>query len=212
MGFGLDDIGDFFEDITDIPGDLVEGPGGVAGIFVSGGTLFVGGPAALIPAVIAGAVVTEGINALIKTRPLSSEESTLADLVFDGNLPPHESIILTNLGHPQGRAFTIPNAAGECLINLGDAYDDPIRHTSKSYVEYGQLLIHELTHAWQIHHSGFIPGLICEGIINQVRNEFEDGIYNPGDAQKAWSEYNLEQQATIVDRWYRLGCSDSADN
>jgi hypothetical protein len=210
MGFGIDDIGEFIEDVANVPGDLVEaaaslfdGPGGVAGIFVSGATLFVGGPAALVPAVIAGVAVTEGVNALIKTRQLSLEERTLAEMVFGNNLPPHDKIILTNLGHPQGRAFVVPNAADECLVNLGDAYNDPIRHTPDAYPEHGQLLIHELTHIWQIHHSSFTPGLICEGIINQIRNEFEEGIYNPGDGERAWSEYNLEQQATIVDRWYR---------
>lgn len=208
MPFDIDDIGEFIEDVADIPGDMVEaasslfdGPGGVAGIFVSGAALFVGGPAALVPAIIAGVAVTEGVNALIKTRQLSAEERTLAEMVFGNSLPPHDKIILTNLGHPQGRAFVIPNAAGECLVNLGEAYNDPIRHTSK-YPEHGQLLIHELTHTWQIHHSSFVPGLICEGIINQIRNEFEEGIYNPGDGDRAWSEYNLEQQAAIVDHWY----------
>jgi len=209
MGF-IDDIGEFIEDVTDVPGDLVEaaaslfdGPGGVAGIFVSGATLFVGGPIALVPAVIAGVAVTEGINALIKTRQLSLEERTLAEMVFGDSLPPYDKIILTNLAHPQGRAFVVPNAAGEALVNLGDAYDNPIRYTKASYREYGQLLIHELTHVWQIHHSSFVPSLICEGIVTQVQNELEEGVYSPGDGEKDWSEYNPEQQATIVDRWYR---------
>ena len=206
----IDDIGEFIEDVADVPGDLVEagaslfdGPGGVAGIFVSGVTLFVGGPTALVPAVIAGVAVAEGVNALVKTRLLSTEERALAEMVFGNSLPPFEKIILTNLGHPQGRAFVVPNAAGEALVNLGNAYDDPIRYTKASYREYGQLLIHELTHVWQIHHSSFLPGLICEGIITQVENELEEGVYNPGDGEKNWSNYNPEQQATIVDRWYR---------
>jgi hypothetical protein len=206
----IDDIGDFFEDVASVPGDLVEagaslfdGPGGIAGIFVSGAALFVGGPAALVPAIIAGVAVTEGVNALIKTRQLSPEERTLAEMVFGNNLPPYDRIILTNLAHPQGRAFVVPNLAGEALVNLGDAYDDPIRYIKANYPEYGQLLIHELTHVWQIHHSSFVPSLICEGIVTQVQNELEEGVYNPGDGEKAWSEYNPEQQATIVDRWYR---------
>jgi hypothetical protein len=210
MGFGIDDIGEFFEDVAAIPGDIVEaaaslfdGPGGVVGIFVSGAQLLVGGPTALVPAVIAGVAVSEVVNALIKTRRLSAEERTVAELVFGNSLPADDKIILTNLRHPQGRAFVVPNAAGEALVNLGEAYDDPIRYTKASYVEYGQLLIHELTHVWQIHHANFVPGLICEGVITQVQNELEEGVYNPGDGEKNWSEYNLEQQATIVDRWYR---------
>lgn len=211
MGFGLDDIGKFFEDVTGVVGDVVaagaslfDGPGGVIGVFTSGAALFVGGPGALVPAIVAGVAVTEGVNALIKTRRLSAEERTLAEMVFGRNLP-YDRILLTNLCHPQGRAFVIPNAAGECLVNLGHAYHDPIRHTSPGYSEYGQMLIHELTHTWQIHHSSFMPGLICEGIVNQVKHEIEGaegGVYSPGDGKRGWSEYNLEQQATIVDRWY----------
>jgi hypothetical protein len=215
MGSILDDIGKIFEDVTGVVGDVVaagaslfDGPGGVIGVFTSGAALIVGGPGALVPAIVAGIAVTEGVNALIKTRRLSAEERTLAEMVFGTSLPPYDRIILTNLYHPQGRAFVIPNAAGECLVNLGDAYHDPIRHTSPSYPEYGQMLIHELTHTWQIHHSSFVPGLICEGIINQVKHEIEGvegGVYSPGDGKRGWSEYNLEQQATIVDRWYGTG-------
>lgn len=206
----LDGIGKLFDDVADIPGDLVDaaasmfdGPGGVAGIFVSGTVLWVGGPGALVQAFIAGAAVTEGVNALIKTRHLSPEERTLAEMVFGGSLPAQDRIILTNLDHPQGRAFTIPNPDGQCLINLGPAYGDPIRFTNKAYPEQGQLLIHELTHVWQIHHSTFVPGLICDGAFNQIKNELEEGVYNPGDGQQSWQSYNLEQQATIVDLWYR---------
>lgn len=218
----FDDIGQFFEDVADIPSDLVEaavslfdGPGGVAGIFMSGAVLWVGGPGALVQAFIAGGAVSEGVNALIKHRQLSPEERTLAEMVFGSSLPAQDKIILTNLDHPQGRAFTIPNAVGQSLVNLGPAYGDPIRFTNKAYPEQGQLLIHELAHVWQIHHHTFTPGLICEGAFNQIKNELEKGVYNPGDGQQAWENYNLEQQATIVDLWYRgwdkLPCSpDSA--
>jgi hypothetical protein len=218
MGFGFDDIAGFFEDVSSVAGDVVEagaslfdGPGGIAGIFVSGTMLFVGGPTALVPAIIAGVGATESLNALIKTRGLSPEERTIAELVFGDSLP-YDKIILTNLWHPQGRAFTIPNAAGESLINLGDHYNDPIRDAKGgSYPEYGQLLIHELTHSWQIHHESFMPGLICEGISNQIRNELMSGIYDPGrsDDGRSWSDFNAEQQGTIIDTWYSHGCSAS---
>ena len=99
MGF-LDGVGDFIEDVTSVPGDLVEaaaslydGPGGVVGIFVSGALLYVGGVGALVPAVTTGVRVTKGINSLIKTRPLSSEEATLADMVFGKSLrPSHQTV------------------------------------------------------------------------------------------------------------------------
>lgn len=155
-----------------------DGVGGIAGIFVSGATILVGGPMALVPALIYGKAVTEGVNALIKTRQLSPEERTVAEMVFGSSLP-YDNIVLTNLGHPQGRAFVVPSPAGEALVNLGDAFEDPIRYTKSNYPEYGQLLIHELTHVWQIHHAAFLPGLVCEAIVTQVRNELKK-IYTSG--------------------------------
>jgi hypothetical protein len=207
MDFGLDDIGEFIGDVPEIPGDVVDaaasmfdGPGGVAGIFVSGAVLLVGGPTALVPALIAGVAVTEGANALIRTRRMNAEEQTLAWLVYGDSLPPWDQIILTNLIGLEGRAFTIPNPAGECLINLGEDFDDPIR--SKHYIEHGRLLIHELDHAWQIHHSSFKPGLICAGAYNQAIYNLAEDVYNPGGGGDDWSSYNLEQQATLIDLWY----------
>jgi hypothetical protein len=193
------------EKLVEAGASLFSGPGGVAGIFVTAGGFLVGGgtPEALVAATIAGAGVSQGVNAFIETRKLSAEERTLAEMIYGSSLPPHDKIILTNLKHPEGRAFTILNPAGECLINLGEAYNDPIRYTAAAYPEYGQLLIHELGHVWQIHHSSFLPGLICDGILNQVQYEMGKDVYNPGDGEKNWSEYNLEQQATIVDRWYK---------
>jgi hypothetical protein len=46
-------------------------------------------------------------------------------------------------------AFTMPNVFGSGIVNLGPAYEDPIRYTNGNYPQLGQLLIHELTHAWQ---------------------------------------------------------------
>lgn len=206
MSFGLDDIGEFFESLPSIPGDLVDaatslfdGPGGVVGIFVSGTTLLVGGPMAMIPALISGVALTEAVNLLIKTREMNAEERTLAELVFGNSLPPNHKIKLTNLSGLDGRAFTIPNAAGEYLVNLGGSCDDPIR--SRHYPENGQLLIHELAHVWQMHHHKFKPGLICEGILNQSRYTLGEDVYTPETGQD-WENYNLEQQATLIDLWY----------
>ncbi len=213
MGFDLDDIGEFIEDVAKVPGKVVEaagsmfdGPGGIAGIFVSGAAIYVGGPGALVPALVAGVAAKEGINALIASRGLTSEEKTIAEMVFGESIP-YDKVRLTNLFHPQGRAFTIPNPAGQYLINLGHKFTDPLA-PEEAYPERGQLLIHELTHAWQIHHEHFVPGLICEAIVLQVRNEFEDEIYNPGGGGNPWGDYNLEQQGTLIDHWYMGGCRE----
>ncbi len=207
-----EDFEDLVEDITELPGDLVEaggdlfeGAGGLVGVVVSGAGLFIYGPGALIPVVISGAGVAAGVNALIKQRTMTLEEWRLAQSVFGDTLPPLDKIILTNLSGLGGRAFAAPNFARQCLLNLGDGYDDPIRWHPDSYRKDGQVLIHELTHAWQIQHSSFVPGLVCEGITNQAINSLVENVYEPEPGGKDWSDYNLEQQATIVDRWFRDG-------
>jgi hypothetical protein len=192
-------------DITDIPGDVVDrfekmvkGPGGVVGILVAGGVVFVGAPGSITTAVVAGVAAGAITDALVKTRTMSAEERTLAQMVFGNSLPPHDKIILSNIEGKDGRQFVVPNLAGESIINLGSAYEDPIRHTTNSYREHGQILIHELTHVWQIEHTASILNFLCEAIHTQVANP----VYEPAADNRPWGEYNPEQQGTIVDRWY----------
>jgi hypothetical protein len=200
MGW-LDFVEGLVDDISDIPGDVVdhfqsviEGPGGVVGIMVAaGGVVFVGNPGLIILGTVAAAEIT---HAVTKTRRMSSEERTLAQMVFGNSLPPLDKIILSNIEGKDGRQFVVPNLVGESIINLGSAYKDPIRFTDGAYREFGQLLIHELTHVWQIHHTG-ISGYVCA-----IHNQITGGTYEPSDGMKPWNEYNPEQQGTMVDRWY----------
>ncbi|HEX8146282.1 MAG TPA: hypothetical protein VF591_03685 [Pyrinomonadaceae bacterium] len=68
--------------------------------------------------------------------------------------------------------------------------------------------IHELTHVWQGYHSSLgweymVNSMISQGhaILTQGdRNRAYD--YRPG---KPWREYNVEQQALLVQHWYRDG-------
>jgi hypothetical protein len=197
-------IGDLWDDISDLPGDVldhfksvIEGPGGVVGIMVAaGGAVLVGNPDLIIQGAIVAAEIT---HAVTETRRMSSEESTLAKMVFGNSLPPHDKIILSNIEGKDGRSFVVPNIVGESIINLGSAFKDPIRSTNNIYREFGQLLIHELTHVWQIQHTG-AAGFLCDAIPTQISINSE--TYNPGDGSKLWKEYNPEQQATMVDRWY----------
>jgi hypothetical protein len=126
---------------------------------------------------------------------MSPEEHTLAHMVYGNTLP--SKIWLTNLKGYNGRWFVIPNVYGEILVNIGESFKDPIRHTTGSYREFGQVLIHELGHAWQIDNIGS-PTYIYEAVPPQVTGP----EYDPGDGSNAWNDYSIEQQATIVDRWY----------
>lgn len=201
----LSSIKEVANDIADIPGDvkdefdqMVAGPGGVVGIIVAGGVLFVGGPSNIGTAVVAGVTAGFITEAMVKTRTMSAEERTLAQMVFGNSLPPHDKIILSNIEGKDGRPFVVPNLVGESIVNLGSAYDDPIRHTTGNYREHGQVLIHELGHVWQIENTHSALNFLCQGISLQVDNP----EYDPDLDNRPWGEYNLEQQATIVDRWY----------
>ena len=89
-------------------------------------------------------------------------------------LPPRENIILTNMSGEGGRGFAMPAMDGHSmLINIGDRAfthpTGPMRYPSdpledKAYPRPGQLLIHELVHAWQFSRMNrFVPGYICRG-------------------------------------------------
>lgn len=64
------------------------------------------------------------------------------------------------------------------------------------------MLIHELTHAWQIAHAGFLPGLMCSAIMTQADFTFGDNVYQYGPAGPPWWSFNPEQQGAIVDQWF----------
>ncbi len=164
---------------------------GVA-VFSAGGTLVLALPAG----VLVGAVT----NASVKQREINAEERLLAARVFGGALAT-APIMLTNMAGIGGRKFTMPGGDKKIYVNMGDSFDNPMGRT-KEYPNDGQLLIHELVHAWQIKYSTFLPGTICEGVVNQARNEFGGSAYNYGPPGRPWSKFNLEQQGAIVDEWY----------
>ena len=182
------------------------GPGGTLGVLAGvvvfvAATLVTGGGAALILGTVAGVAVGAVSNALIHSRPLAQPEIDLARTVF-GNTLPYDKVILTNLGGMNGRAFTAPGIDGKTYCNLGHAYDNPRGGYPQAYPANGQELIHELTHAWQIAHSTFLPGWMCSGIVNQANYSFGDNVYAYGQVGPDWSSFNLEQQGAIVDQWF----------
>jgi hypothetical protein len=187
--------GDVVHGVANAAAGVFEGSRGLVGVVTAGASLFIAGPGALIPAFVAGAAAGQF---LVRHRLMTVEEYAFAQEVYVDSLPPGDRIVLTNLFGLGGKKFTCPNAAGQVLLNLGEGYDHPTTHVEPAYPAPGKLFIHELAHAWQIHHSSFVPGLVCEGIYTQLARE----VYEPGPAGKPWSQFNLEQQATIVDEWF----------
>ena len=172
------------------------GTGGLVGITVAGGVIWVFGPSAIIAAVVAGVAAGAITDALIKHRQMTVEEYKFAGTVFGDTLPPREKFFITNLSHGGGRKYTWVNVDRSILMNLDDAFNDPMHYSDAShgYGAKGQVFIHELTHAWQIKTESFIPGTICKAV-------FGNHTYTPNVGEQ-WSNMGLEQQAAIVDQWF----------
>jgi hypothetical protein len=183
-------------------GVSLPGLGGVGGLGVAGGVVYIFGPSAIIPAIILGVAAGEIVDAMVHLRRLHDDEVAFARQVFGDSLD-FTRIRVTNLSGLGARAFTTPTVDGTTLVNLGNAADAPLVAASPAYPVAGQLLIHELTHAWQIQHAsledGYVPGLMCAGILNQtvVSKPYEYGPPGP-----PWSSFNLEAQGAIVDQWF----------
>jgi hypothetical protein len=177
---------------------------GTVGVLVSAGAAFVFGPAVLIPVFLVGAAVTA---ALVKQRHLSDEERAFADRVFAGRVP-LDRVMLTNLVGLGGRPFTAPGPGGTILVNVGHGYDDPVRYTGNGGERLGvnaagQLLIHELAHAWQIANDTFTPAYYCKALSTAIGTVGGDmSAYTYGPAGQSWGSFGTEQQASIVDEWF----------
>lgn len=186
-------------EIGQIFGNL--GVGMVAGVFA--GVAVCVFPGGFLVALVAGVAVGGVTDALIQQRQISQAEYNFADAVFQGSLPAANNIILTNLSGLNGTAFTFPGVDANTYVNLGDGYNDPPNYTNTAYPAKGELLIHELTHAWQIKHQDFTAGLICNGIVNQADKQIAGhDVYQYGPPSDSWGSFNMEAQGAIVDQWF----------
>lgn len=183
---------------------------GFVGVLAAAGAGFVFGPGVMIPAFIVGAVVTA---ATVRQRPLDADEEVFADRVFRGRVP-FDRVLLTNLLGLDDRPFTAPGPGGVILVNLGQGYEQPTHYTGKGGPEVGiqaagQLLIHELTHAWQIANESFTPEYYCRALSTAADTAGGDmSAYRYGGPSCDWRSFNTEQQASIVDEWFAGGaCS-----
>ena len=177
-------------------------PNVLAGITVGGGILVIFGPSAIIPALVAG--TTTAALANIRSRRMNDLEIALAEKVFKGKLP-IERIWITDLYNPSNngiaREFVVPAIDGSILVNMGKNFEhtlEPDIQGRLTYAKPGAVFIHELTHAWQIHFSSFVPGMLCKALFNTNYNYDKDKV----NAHAPWSKFYLEEQASIVNEWY----------
>ena len=183
------------------------GPGGTFGVvagvvvFAVGAIAGLGVGSALILGTVAGVAAGAVANSMIQTGPMSPQEIELAQKVFGSELP-YENVRLTNLCTLNGRSFTALGVDGKTYCSLGTAYNNPLAAANGAYPVAGELMIHELTHAWQIAHNSFVPGFVCSGVVNGVNYVLGDNVYAYGPAGPDWSSFNLEQQGQIVNQWF----------
>ena len=177
---------------------------------MASGVLVVFGPGAVVAAIVAGAAAGVAVELALKHRRLTErpEEVEFANLVFEGTLPV-DRIVLTNMLGIGRRPFTMPSVGNTILVNLGEGFEDPTHYTGKGDPDKprkqaaGQLFIHELVHAWQIDVTHFLPGLMCDALLNQSTTLGGNmGVYDYGPPGRDFRRFNLEQQASIVDDWF----------
>ena len=183
-------------------GPTLPGLGGIAGITVAAGVVYIFGPSAIVAALVAGVAVGAVVDAMVQLRRLTGPEMDFARQVF-GNSLDFDRIRLTNLSGLGGRCFTAPTLGHISLVNLGNALGNPMTAVFRAYPAPGQLFIHELTHAWQLQHAsledGFVPGVMCHGVLNQT---LVSDAYKYGPPGPPWRAFGLEAQAAIVDDWF----------
>ena len=141
---------------------------------------------------------------LPRTRDLTDQEYAWANtMIYNGALPAKSRIKIFNFMHLGGdnhRFYTWPAPTGDYIyVNIGDAFDNPMQYTNSAYPAPGQAFIHELGHSWQCGRYGFANMLVryfsAPGGLKQT--------YDPGcPVNNAGSNFNLEQEATLIDRSY----------
>jgi hypothetical protein len=144
-----------------------------------------------------------------KMRNLASGEMNFAAQVFQDSLPAWGRIFLTDgLGPIPGydNPYTDENF-GMFTINVGpDVYPDAT--LTRNYLGFGtyrNILIHEMTHVWQYYHGYWVVLRSLWANTGGVGYDYTVG------ASDAWDDYNVEQQAHLVEDWFDGGMSTTED-
>lgn len=137
-------------------------------------------------------------------RKLSAAEQALAISVFGRTLPPWDRILIDNGLGFHDAPYTLDGPPGLYVIHIGPvAYPDC---TSKAtWTPFGRIdavFVHEMTHVWQ-YGKGYNVKL--SSIWAQTAGQ--GYTYVRG---KSWDDYNVEQQASIVEDWYESGMSSAS--
>jgi hypothetical protein len=167
------------------------------------GTLFLKGPSGTLFGLTSAGIALIGRNQRLITQ---AEYDWANQQVFADTLPPRSQIFITDSIGGDDRAFTFPSVDGTITVNMGNDFSGP--RTSNP-----RLFIHELVHVWQIHNWPDRTKWCLSGTFGQVSPNYDPG---PEPGGRLFHEYNIEQQAKIVELWFgrktRNGGVESADD
>jgi hypothetical protein len=145
-------------------------------------------------------------------RPLKPLETVLARRVFRASLPYDKVFIASSTGFG-GDPWT-QYTFGQYTLHLGPiAYGDATSSAEWGGARICDIFIHELTHVWQGAHSRVHAGYQAQALGSMAWSLATTGgisgayDYAPGNA---WSSYNVEQQASIVEDWFSTGASPAS--
>jgi hypothetical protein len=156
----------------------------------------------------------------MRTRFLTNAEILLARTVFQTTLPYNQITISDAIGLGN-RAFTVPmyNAGQAAAMAFGTLLLGPLAtnfvlmRPSSYQINFGAsgfansmtsanlpTFIHELTHVWQSFNQIIPTSYIFNSLWHQTISGGSAYSYSPG---QAWASYNVEQQASLVQDWFR---------
>ena len=146
------------------------------------------------------------------SRTLTMKETVAAFNIFQTSINYAKVRVKDDLGLG-GSPWTSPPGFGSSnyILHVGETlYTDLAKNNNRKTV-----FIHELTHVWQGQH-----GVPLGYVLNSAFHQSVAAILSGGKVAKAyqytpglkWSQYNCEQQATIVDHWFREGSYSSHAN
>jgi hypothetical protein len=162
-----------------------------------------------------------GLQPPTKVRTMSPVEYHIVSGVFGPTLPYRSRILVTNAAGLDGRAFTIPTSLVSAILGMNPALFLPtavagylgsivnlayLMNVGKDYNTLGtsqqRLLVHETTHVWQGKNSTMALTYVFSSVLNQGLHGGAAYSYVAG---QPWRSYNAEQQASIVEDWFRAG-------
>jgi hypothetical protein len=154
-------------------------------------------------------------------RSLNQQEKDLANTVFNNSVS-FDNVYIgnrTGLGGIPWTETTYDELEGtRFIIHLGiTGYNDATSEAeiSSDYKRKTRnIFIHELVHVWQGQHSKIPGSYQASSFLGQIWSLITTGERKSAYQYKAgesWDSYNVEQQAKIVEDWFKNGSKEDDD-